>query len=109
MSPQGSQFCTTGVNIFHHKYQAITIGDRYQHLSNANISVHNPGTDANSFDVGCVAVQGERGPADGARFALREFEMDNLRFGIGAPLELQHAYRDRVVESAWAAGAGVEI
>ena len=42
----------TGVNIFHHKYQAITIGNRYQHLSNANISVHNPGTDANSFDVG---------------------------------------------------------
>ena len=57
LSPQGSQFMYTidfggGVNIFHHKNQAITIGYRYQHLSNANISVHNPGTDANTFYVG---------------------------------------------------------
>ena len=57
LSPQGSQFMYTidfgtGVNIFHHKNQAITIGYRYQHLSNANISLHNPGTDANTFYVG---------------------------------------------------------
>jgi hypothetical protein len=57
LSPQGSQFMYTidfgtGVNIFHHKNQAITIGYRYQHLSNANISHHNPGTDANTFYVG---------------------------------------------------------
>jgi Lipid A 3-O-deacylase (PagL) len=57
LSPQGSQFMYTidygtGVNIFHHKSQAITIGYRYQHLSNANISHHNPGTDANTFYVG---------------------------------------------------------
>lgn len=57
LSPQGSQFMYTidfgtGVNIFHHKNQAITIGYRYQHLSNANISMHNPGTDANTFYVG---------------------------------------------------------
>jgi len=41
-----------GFNIFHHQNQAITIGYRYQHLSNANISLHNPGTDANTFYVG---------------------------------------------------------
>jgi hypothetical protein len=57
LSPQGSQFMYTidygaGFNIFHHKNQAITIGYRYQHLSNANISHHNPGTDANTFYVG---------------------------------------------------------
>jgi hypothetical protein len=57
LNPQGSQFMYTidygaGFNIFHHKNQAITIGYRYQHLSNANISHHNPGTDANTFYVG---------------------------------------------------------
>jgi hypothetical protein len=57
LSPQGSQLMYTidygtGVNIFNHKNQAITIGYRYQHLSNANISQHNPGTDANTFYVG---------------------------------------------------------
>lgn len=57
LSPQGSQFMYTvdygaGINIFHHKNQAITIGYRYQHLSNANISLHNPGMDANTFYVG---------------------------------------------------------
>ena len=31
--------------------QAVTIGYRYQHLSNANISLHNPGMDANTFYV----------------------------------------------------------
>lgn len=57
LSPQGSRFMYTidygaGLNIFHHRSQAITIGYRYQHLSNANISLHNPGTDANTFYVG---------------------------------------------------------
>jgi hypothetical protein len=57
LSPQGSQFMYTvdygaGLNIFHHKNQAITLGYRYQHLSNANVSLHNPGTDANTFYVG---------------------------------------------------------
>lgn len=57
LSPEGSQFMYTvdygaGINVFHHKNQAITIGYRYQHLSNANISLHNPGTDANTFYVG---------------------------------------------------------
>ncbi len=54
LSPQGSQFMYTidfggGLQIFHHDRQAITIGYRYQHLSNANISLHNPGTDTNVF------------------------------------------------------------
>jgi hypothetical protein len=53
----GSQFMYTidygaGVNIFHHKHQAVTIGYRYQHLSNANICHHNPGSDATTFYVG---------------------------------------------------------
>ena len=57
LSPQGSQFMYTmdygaGINFFRHGNQALTIGYRYQHLSNANISLHNPGTDANTFYVG---------------------------------------------------------
>jgi hypothetical protein len=56
LSPLGSQWMYTidygaGINVFHHRNQAISIGYRYQHLSNANISQHNPGTDANTFYV----------------------------------------------------------
>lgn len=56
LSPQGSQWMYTvdfggGVNIFRKPRQAVSIGYRYQHLSNANISAHNPGTDANTFYV----------------------------------------------------------
>lgn len=69
LSPQGSQFMYTidygaGINFFHHRNQAITIGYRYQHLSNANISVHNPGTDANTF---YVSVSRFRTKGDGQR------------------------------------------
>jgi len=54
LSPQGSQFMYTidfggGLQIFRKQRQAVTIGYRYQHLSNANISHHNPGTDTNVF------------------------------------------------------------
>lgn len=54
LSPQGSRWMYTidfgaGVNIFRKLRQAVTIGYRYQHLSNANISLHNPGMDANTF------------------------------------------------------------
>jgi hypothetical protein len=57
LSPEGSNWMYTidfggGVNFFHHRNQAVTLGYRYQHLSNANISEHNPGTDANTFYVG---------------------------------------------------------
>jgi len=57
LSAQGSQWMYTidfgaGVNIYHHHNQALTLGYRYQHLSNANISFHNPGTDANTFYFG---------------------------------------------------------
>jgi len=56
LSPQGSQFMYTidyggGIQIFRKARQAISIGYRYQHLSNANISHHNPGMDANTFYV----------------------------------------------------------
>ncbi len=56
LSPQGSQWMYIvdfggGVNIFHTPREAISVGYRYQHLSNANISLHNPGTDANTFYV----------------------------------------------------------
>ena len=56
LSPQGSQWMYTidygaGINIFRKARQAVTIGYRYQHLSNANISKHNPGLDANTFYV----------------------------------------------------------
>ena len=54
LSPQGSQFMYTidfggGIQIFRKERQAVSIGYRYQHLSNANISQHNPGTDTNVF------------------------------------------------------------
>jgi hypothetical protein len=56
LSPQGSQFMYTidfgtGINVFRKARQAVSIGYRYQHLSNANISQHNPGMDANTFYV----------------------------------------------------------
>jgi hypothetical protein len=56
LSPQGSQFMYTidyggGLTFFHKQRQSISIGYRYQHLSNANISFHNPGTDTNVFYV----------------------------------------------------------
>ena len=54
LSPQGSQFMYTidfgtGIHVFRKARQDWTLGYRYQHLSNANISLHNPGTDANTF------------------------------------------------------------
>jgi Lipid A 3-O-deacylase (PagL) len=56
LSPQGSRWMYTvdfgtGINVFRKERQAVTLGYRYQHLSNANISLHNPGTDANTFYV----------------------------------------------------------
>jgi len=56
LSPQGSQWMYTidfggGLQIFRKQRQALTIGYRYQHLSNANISLHNPGTDTNVFYI----------------------------------------------------------
>lgn len=56
LSPQGSQFMYTidfgcGLTIFRKQRQSVSIGYRYQHMSNANISHHNPGTDANTFYV----------------------------------------------------------
>ena len=57
LSPQGSQFMYTidfggGVELFTSGHNAVVLGYRYQHLSNANISDHNPGTDADTFYVG---------------------------------------------------------
>jgi hypothetical protein len=57
LAPQGSQFMYTvdvgaGINIFRKQTQAVTIGYRFQHLSNGGISLENPGTDANVFYVG---------------------------------------------------------
>ncbi|HET6208206.1 MAG TPA: acyloxyacyl hydrolase [Terracidiphilus sp.] len=56
LSPEGSQFMYTidfggGVQIFRKERQTVTLGYRYQHLSNGDISHHNPGTDANTFYV----------------------------------------------------------
>jgi hypothetical protein len=57
LSPDGSQllFSTDlglGINFFPKLRQGITVGYRYQHMSNADISVRNPGTDANTFYLG---------------------------------------------------------
>jgi hypothetical protein len=67
LSTQGSQFMYTvdfgaGVNIFRRERQVVTIGYRYQHLANADISLRNPGADANIFYVGVsrFRTKGER-------------------------------------------------
>lgn len=57
LSPQGSQFMYTidfggGFKLYTSPRNTVTIGYRYQHLSNANISKHNPGTDADTFYIG---------------------------------------------------------
>ena len=54
LSPEGSQWMYTidfgcGLHFFRKARQDWSLGYRYQHLSNANISEHNPGTDANTF------------------------------------------------------------
>ncbi len=56
LTPQGSKLVYTvdfgaGVNIFRKMTQVVTIGYRYQHLSNVNSGFSN-GTDANTFYVG---------------------------------------------------------
>jgi hypothetical protein len=56
LAPQGSQFMYIadfggGINFFHHDNQAVTLGYRYQHLSNGGIGAQNPCTDANTFYV----------------------------------------------------------
>jgi hypothetical protein len=57
LSAEGSQFMFTvdfggGINVFYKQSQALTIGYRYQHLSNGNTSLRNPGTDMNTFYFG---------------------------------------------------------
>jgi hypothetical protein len=57
LSPEGSQWMYTidfgtGIHVFRKARQDWTIGYRYQHLSNANISHHNPGTDTSVFYIG---------------------------------------------------------
>jgi hypothetical protein len=57
LSPEGSQFMHTvdfgvGVHIFQTRTTSTTLGFRYIHMSNADISEHNPGTDAETFFVG---------------------------------------------------------
>jgi hypothetical protein len=57
LSPQGSQFMFSinvggGVRIFSTPHNALIVGWRGEHLSNANMSFHNPGTDAMTYFVG---------------------------------------------------------
>jgi hypothetical protein len=57
LSPEGSRMMFTidvggGVQYFRTAHSAVTLGYRYHHMSNANISVHNPGTDSNIFLAG---------------------------------------------------------
>jgi len=56
LSPQGSQYMYTidfgcGLTFYRKQRESFSIGYRYQHLSNGDISLHNPGTDANTFYV----------------------------------------------------------
>ncbi len=56
LSPEGSQFMYTidfgtGIHVFRKARQDWTLGYRYQHLSNGDISHHNPGTDTNVFYI----------------------------------------------------------
>jgi hypothetical protein len=55
--PRGSHLVSTvdfgaGINIFHLRRQAITLGYRYQHLANVSPQTPNSGTDANTFYLG---------------------------------------------------------
>jgi hypothetical protein len=57
ISPAASRFNFTvdmgpGVQIFTSRRRAVTLGYRYHHLSNADISARNPGADSNIFYVG---------------------------------------------------------
>ena len=57
LSPGGSQFMFTldfgaGARLFTSRRNAIVVSYRYQHESNANISLHNPGTDSHVLTVG---------------------------------------------------------
>jgi Lipid A 3-O-deacylase (PagL) len=57
LSPQGSQFMYTidfggGLHLYTSHFVSTTIGFRFDHLSNANISLHNPGTDAELWYLG---------------------------------------------------------
>lgn len=57
LSPGASQFMFTldfgaGARIFASARNAIELSYRYQHQSNANISVRNPGTDSHVISVG---------------------------------------------------------
>ncbi|GAA3767448.1 hypothetical protein GCM10022270_29950 [Terriglobus aquaticus] len=57
LSPGGSQFMYTldfggGVRVFASPQNALTVSYRYQHESNANISLHNPGTDNHVIAIG---------------------------------------------------------
>jgi hypothetical protein len=66
LAPQGSQFMYiidfgVGVNIFRKETQVVTLGYRYQHLGNGNISPQNQGTDANTFYVGVSRFRTKRG------------------------------------------------
>jgi hypothetical protein len=57
ISPAASRFNFTvdlgpGVQLFTSRHQAVTLGYRYHHLSNADIAPRNPGVDSNVFYVG---------------------------------------------------------
>jgi hypothetical protein len=57
LSAEGSHVVYTadlgvGVNIFHLQRQAVTLGYRYQHLHDADLSAPVTGTDANTFYLG---------------------------------------------------------
>lgn len=57
LSPQGSQFMHTvdfgvGIQLYKARNISTALGFRYIHMSNADISEHNPGTDAETFYIG---------------------------------------------------------
>ena len=56
LSPEASQFNFTvhvglGLAVFTDPRHAISVGYRYHHMSNANITTRNPGTDSHMLDV----------------------------------------------------------
>ncbi len=46
-----------GVNLFTAGHIVMSLGYRYQHLSDANISIHNPGADGNTFTLASRAFR----------------------------------------------------
>ena len=73
LNKNGSQWMYTigpdvGFNIYRHQQQSVTIGWKYTHMSNANISLHNPGDGCECVLCWSFAVPDEGGCCDAVTY-----------------------------------------